>query len=49
MRRLNSVKSRTKFVVAAAVLSAVMLAFVGDASAQEATGYGHAHVGPAGS
>ena len=44
MRRLNSVKSRTKFVVAAAVLSAVMLAFVGDASAQEATGYGRAHV-----
>jgi hypothetical protein len=40
MRRLNSVKSRTKFVVAAAVLSAAMLAFVGDASAQEATGSG---------
>jgi hypothetical protein len=36
MRRLNSVKSRTKFVVAAAVLSAVMLAFVGDASAKDA-------------
>jgi hypothetical protein len=34
MRRLFSVKSRTKFVVAAAVLSAVMLAFVGDASAE---------------
>ena len=36
MRRLNSVKSRTKFVVAAAVLSAAMLAFVGDASAEQA-------------
>jgi hypothetical protein len=46
MRRLNIVKSRTKFVVAAAVLNAAMLAFVGDASAQEATGvgYGRAHV-----
>jgi hypothetical protein len=34
MRRLFSVKSRTKFVVAAAVLSAAMLAFIGDASAE---------------
>jgi hypothetical protein len=34
MRRLNSVKSRMKFVVAAAVLSAAMLAFVGDSSAE---------------
>ena len=34
MRTLNSVKSRTKFVVAAAVLSSAMLAFVGDASAE---------------
>ncbi len=37
MRRLNSVKSRTKFV-AAAILSAAMLAFVGDASAAKETG-----------
>jgi hypothetical protein len=36
MRGLNSIKSRTKFVVAAAVLSAAMLAFVGDASAEQA-------------
>jgi hypothetical protein len=35
MRRLNSVKSRTKSVVAAAVLSAAMLTFVGDASAKD--------------
>jgi hypothetical protein len=35
MCRLNSVKSRTKFVVAAAVLSAAMLAFVGDAMAKD--------------
>jgi hypothetical protein len=34
MCMLNSVKSRTKFVVAAAVLSAAMLSFVGDASAE---------------
>ncbi len=40
MRRLNSVKSRRKLVVAAAVLSAAMLAFVGDASAQQETGSG---------
>src|SRR4051794_37855836 len=40
MTRLNSVKSRTKLVVAAAVLSAAMLAFVGDASAQQDTGSG---------
>jgi hypothetical protein len=35
MRRLFSVKSRT-FVVAVAVLSAAMLAFVGDTSAEQA-------------
>src|SRR5262249_49166740 len=32
MRRLNNVRSRAKFVVAAAILSAAMLSFVGDAS-----------------
>src|SRR5262245_12802346 len=40
MRRLNSVKSRTKVVVAAAALSAAMLAFVGDASAEQANDTG---------
>jgi hypothetical protein len=34
MRRLNGVKSRTKFNVATAVLIAAMLAFVRDASAK---------------
>jgi hypothetical protein len=35
MHGLFSAKSRTKFVVAAAVLSAAMLAFVGDATAED--------------
>jgi hypothetical protein len=34
MRRLFSVKSRRKSIVAAAVLSAAMLAFIRDASAE---------------
>ena len=33
MRTLHSVKSRTKFIIATAVLNAAILAFVGDASA----------------
>lgn len=33
MRALHSVKSRTKFIIATAVLNAAVLAFVGDASA----------------
>jgi hypothetical protein len=45
MRRLTSVKTRTKFV-AAAVLSAGMLAFVGDASAQQAKDTGTVVVMP---
>jgi hypothetical protein len=35
MRGLDSVKSQTKSVVAAAVLSAAMLAFLGDATAKD--------------
>src|SRR5262245_53373525 len=40
MTALNGVKSRMKFFVAAAVLGAAMMGFVGDASAQQAAGSG---------
>jgi hypothetical protein len=46
MRQLSSVKTRTRLVVAAAVLSAAMLAFVGDASAQQAKDTGTVVVMP---
>jgi hypothetical protein len=35
MHAVFSIKSRTKFAVAVAVLSAAMLAFVGDATAED--------------
>jgi hypothetical protein len=40
MHGCNRIKSRAKFVVAAAVLGAAMLTFVGDVSAQQAAGSG---------
>src|SRR5262245_20772535 len=40
MTALNRVKSRTKFFVAAAVLGAAMMGFVGDVRAQQAAGSG---------